>query len=154
MEALIEIIRAIRNARAEHKVESTRWVSARIYTDELINEISPYAPVIEALARARPVAFFNRRQERPQGDNNLVTILKDATVAIPLESMVDLESERQRLKKEIAGCERNIAGLEPRLTNRDFLNKAPTAVIDKERDKLATQKTRMARLKEQLKSLG
>jgi valyl-tRNA synthetase len=153
MESLIEIIRSIRNVRAEHKVGSNKWITAQIYTDELMPTLSHYSRVIEILARARPVAFHDRRQEHPRGENTLVLMLKDAEVAIPMESMVDLEAERKRMEADIERGEADIAKLETRLKDEGFLNKAPKAVIDRERSKLATRKARLERLREQLKKL-
>ena len=154
IESLIEIIRSIRNVRAEHKVASNKWIMAQIYADELMTTLTPYSQAIEALARARPVTFHHRRQERPGGKNTLVAVLKDAEVAIPMESMVSLEAERERLKDAIVRGKADIAKLEARLKNKDFLNKAPTVVIDREKSKLSTKKARHKRLREQLKKQG
>jgi valyl-tRNA synthetase len=154
MAAVIEITRAIRNVRAEHKVASHKWTSAQIYADELFTLLIPYTPVIEALARARPVSLHQRRKESPRGDNTLVMVLRDAEVAVPMESVIDLKAERKRLGDEIARVEADLARLEERLGDRDFLAKAPAAVIDKERDKLAVRKDRLEKLREQLSKLG
>ncbi|MBN1862777.1 MAG: class I tRNA ligase family protein, partial [Dehalococcoidales bacterium] len=154
MAAVIEITRTIRNVRAEHKVASHQWTTARIYADELLTPLTPYAPVIETLARARPVSLHDRRKERPQGENTLVMVLNDAEVAIPMESILDLKAERKRLETEIARLETDLTRLETRLTDREFLGKAPAAVIDRERDKLAERKDRLEKLREQLTKLG
>jgi len=154
VESVIEITRAIRNVRAEHKVASHKWTTARIYADEMLATLTTYAHVIETLARAKPVTLHDRRQERPQGENTLVMVLKDAEVAIPMESILDLEAERKRLGTEIARVEADLARLEARLENRDFLSKAPAAVIDRERSKLAARRDRLEKLREQLTKLG
>jgi valyl-tRNA synthetase len=152
MQSLIEIIHSIRNVRAEHKVASTKWINAQIYTDEPM--LTPYTQVIQTLARARPVTFHDRRQEHPRGENTLVVVLKDAEVVIPMESMVDLEAERKRLEADIAQGEPDIAKLEARLKDKGFLSKAPAAVINREKSKLATRKARLEKLKEQLTKLA
>ncbi len=153
MNSIIEITRSIRNARAEYKVESAKWIAAQIYADELTPAIAPYSQVIQTLARARPVTFHDRRQEHPRGDNTLVLVLQEAEVAIPMESMVNLEAERQRLQAEIDQIQSAVAQLETRLKNKAFLSKAPAAVVDKEQTKLATRKAKLERLKEQLKKI-
>jgi valyl-tRNA synthetase len=154
MAAVIEITRAIRNVRAEHKVASHKWTSARIYADELFTPLIPYTPVIEVLARARPVSLHQRHKESPQGDNTLVMVLRDAEVAVPLESIIDLKAERKRLGDEIVQVETDLARLEARLEDKNFLAKAPAAVINKEKDKLAVRKDRLGKLREQLAKLG
>ena len=153
MNSIIEITRSIRNARAEYKVESAKWIAAQIYADDLTPAIAPYSQVIQTLARARPVTFHDRRQEHPRGENTLVLVLQEAEVAIPMESMVNLEAERQRLQAEIDQIQSAVAQLEPRLKNKAFLSKAPAVVVDKEQTKLATRKAKLERLKEQLKKI-
>jgi valyl-tRNA synthetase len=100
------------------------------------------------------VSLHQRRKESPRGDNTLVMVLRDAEVAVPMESVIDLKAERKRLGDEIARVEADLARLEERLGDRDFLAKAPAAVIDKERDKLASRKDRLEKLREQLSKLG
>jgi len=150
MESIIEIIRSIRNARAQYKVESTRWIEAQIYGGKLTSTIVPHSQTIQTLARARPVTFLDSRQESRPGENALVLVLKETEVVIPMESMVDLEAEKKRLQKEIEQSQAEIARLEARLKDRAFLTKAPVAIVDKEQNKLATRKAKLEGLKQQL----
>lgn len=150
MESVVEIIRSIRNARAEYNVESARWIEAQIYGGKLTSAITPYSQAIETLAMARPVTFLDTREGSSTGENTLVLVLKATEVVIPMESMVDLEAERKRLEKEIERNQAEVVRLEARLNDRAFLNKAPAAVVDKERDKLAVVKDKLERLKQQL----
>jgi len=154
MESIIEIIHAIRNARAEHKVESGRWVEAQVYAGELTPAIVAYSPAIETLAKARPVSFFESREEMPPGDNVLALVLKSSEVIIPMESMVDPEVERRRLEQEIAQTGAEVARLEARLKDKAFLTKAPPAVVAKERDNLNVRKDRLERLQQRLDGLN
>jgi len=146
---VIEIVRSIRNVRAQYHVESGRWIEAQIYGGNLTPAIAPYSQAIETLARARPVTFLSSRGEIPRGDNTLVLVLPDVEVAIPLESVVDPEAERQRLDKEIVQNEAEISRLESRLNDDNFLAKAPAAVVDKERRRLVAVKDKLERLKQQ-----
>jgi valyl-tRNA synthetase len=153
MESIIEIIRSIRNARAQYKVESARWIEAQIYADRLTSAIIPYSEAIQTLARAKPVTFLSSREEGLTRENALRLVLKEAEVIIPMESMFDLEAERKRLQKEIAQSQAEIARLKTRLSNKTFLSKAPAAVIDKERQKLHTLTDKLKRLKQQVLKL-
>jgi len=150
MEPIIEIIHSIRNARAQYKVESTRWIEAQIYAGELTPAITPYSKAIQTLARARPVTFPDSKQS-PPGKNALVLVLKYTEVAIPMESMVNLEAEKKRLQEEIEQSQAEVTRLEKRLKDRQFLTKAPAAIVEKEKAKLATRKDKLERLKQQLK---
>ncbi len=150
MESIIEIIHSIRNARAQYKVESTEWIEAQIYGGTLTPAIIPHSQTIQTLARTRPVTFLDSRQEsRPEKDA-LVLVLKETDVVIPMESMVNLEAEKKRLQEEIERNQAEVARLEARLKDRAFLTKAPTAIVDKEQNKLATRKAKLERLKQQL----
>jgi len=153
MESIIEVIRSIRNARAQYNVESARWIEAQIYGGKLTPAITPYSQAIQTLARARPVTFLDSREERPPGENALVLVLKETEVVIPMESMVNLEAERKRLEKEIEQIQAEIVRLEARLNDRAFLTRAPAAIVDKERDKLGVIKDKLERLKQQLTRL-
>ena len=150
MGAVIEIIHAIRNARAEHKVESGRWVEAQLYAGELTPAIAAKVPVIQTLARAKPLSFQESRKGAPQVENVLALVLKDSEVIIPMESMVDLEAERKRLQAEAEKTGNEVARLEARLKDKAFLSKAPPAVVKSEKAKLAERKDKLERLKEQL----
>ena len=153
MESIIEIIHSIRNARAQYKVENTRWVEVQIYAGELKPDITPYSQTIQTLARVRPVTFLDGRLEGQPSENTLVLVLKDSDVVIPMESMVDREAERKRLQKEIEQGQAQVTRLEARLKDRAFLTKAPQAIIEKEREKLYTLTDKLERLKEQLTRL-
>jgi valyl-tRNA synthetase len=153
VETIIEIIRSIRNARAQYNVETLRWVEAQVYAGTLTPAIMAYFPAIETLARAKPVTFLEKRREARPGENVLVSVLKDAEVVIPMESMVDLEAERRRLQKEVEQNEAEAARLEARLKDRHFLTRAPEAVVEKERNKLAVVQDKLARLKQELARL-
>jgi len=150
MESVVEIVRAIRNVRAHHKVEPARWIEAQVFGGELTGAIREHVAAIETLARARPVTFHDSRQPEQASDNDIVLVLRETEVVIPMESMVDLAAERERLGREIAEAEADAARLETRLKDQAFLSKAPEAVIEKERNRLAERKDRLARLRQEL----
>jgi len=149
METIIEIIRAIRNTRAQYKVASTHWVEAQIHADTLISAISPYAETIQRLARVRPVTFLNTPPAATASENAVALVLKQVQVIIPMESMADLEAERKRLQKDVAQSEDEITRLQTRLNNKDFMTKAPAAVIERERQKLQMLNDKLEKLRQQ-----
>jgi len=150
MESIIEIIHSIRNARAEYKVASAKWIEAHIYADELTSAIAPYSQAIQTLARVKPVTFLGSRQEGTPRENAMVLVLKETEVIIPMEGMVDVEAERKRLQKEIERSQAEVGRLEARLKDESFMTRAPAAVIDKEQNKLGLINDNLARLKQQL----
>ena len=154
MDSVIEIIRCIRNARAEHKVPPTRWIEARIYADDLCSAIATQSVAIEILAKARPLAVLGRNQREAKGEKALVLVLKEAEVVLPWAGMVDVAAESQRLEREISANQGEIARLEERLKDAAFLSRAPTAVVEKERGKLQSCKDKLTRLRQELAQLN
>jgi valyl-tRNA synthetase len=153
MEAVIDIIHSIRNARAEHRVEATKWITACVYAGKLAPAVRVFSGAIETLSRARPVDFRDGHPEGPSG-NALALVLKESEVIIPLESMVDLGAERVRLEKEIEQCRTSIDSTEARLKDEAFLSRAPAPVVAKEREKVAAARDRLNRLQESLNKLS
>jgi valyl-tRNA synthetase len=129
-----------------------RWVESQIYADNLRDAIQPYLEAIQTLGRTKPVTLLNNRPEI-KADNTLVIVLQESEVFIPMASMVDLEAERKRLEKEAEQIQAEAIRLETRLADSAFLSKAPAAVVEKERQKLADIKDRLNRLKEQITKL-
>jgi valyl-tRNA synthetase len=154
MESVIEIIRSIRNARAEHKVAAAKWIEARIYTDKLQPAIASKSEVIETLAKARPLVVLSREQRKAKEERALVLVLKEAEMVLPWAGMVDLAVERRRLEGEIRTVGKEIDRLEQRLKDAAFVSKAPAVVVDKERDKLQGYKDKLLRLKQELAQLS
>jgi len=149
IEAIIEVVRTIRNVRAQYKVESNRWIEAIVHADSSRHEtISRYTEAVKTLARANPVTF-KEGEPGEAGDNTLVLPLSQATVVIPMASMFDLEAERKRLQKEIEQIEAEAGRLEARVKDQAFLTKAPAAVIEKEKQKLYTLNDKLEKLKQQ-----
>ena len=154
MESVVEIIRSIRNARAEHKVAASKWIEARIYADKLQSAIASQSEAIETLAKARPLAVLSRNQRQAKEEKALVLVLKESEVVLPWAGMVDIAAERKRLEGEISSIEKEIDRLGQRLKDAAFVSKAPAAVVDKERDKLQGYKDKLLRLKQELAQLS
>lgn len=149
MEALIDIIRSIRNTRTQYKVEMNKWIESYIYSGSLTAAVRPYMDAIQTLGRTKPVVFLDNHPETFD-ENTVVSVLKDSEVYIPLSSMVDLAAEKQRLEKEAEQSREDIKRLETHLADKSFLTKAPTYVIEKEQQRLTEAKDKLVRLQEQI----
>jgi len=154
MESVTEIIRSIRNARAEHKVAAGKWIEARVYADKLQSAIASQSEAIETLAKARPLAVLSRNQRQAKEEKALVLVLKEAEVVLPWAGMVDVAAEKRRLEGEISTIEQEIDRLEQRLKDAAFMSKAPAAVVEKEKGKLQGYKDKLLRLKQELTQLS
>jgi len=144
IEAVIDITRAIRNIRAENKVESTKWIAAEIYSGKLTADITPHSAAIQSLAKVKPLEFKDGRLTDAQGEKFAVAVLKEADVIVPMASMIDLAVEREKILKEIAQIDADVARLEIRLKDEAFLSKAPAPVVAK-RERTADRKERARR---------
>ena len=153
MDAVIEIIRSIRNARAQHKVKPNRWIEARVYTDELLSYIALQAKFIQTLARAHPLLILNRIERKAEKEKALVLVLKEVEVVLPWAGMVDPLAEKERLIKQREVTQARIAQLNARLRNDAFITKAPTHIIEKEKGKLHTLEDKLERLESELSQL-
>jgi len=150
IEAIAEVIRAIRNVRAQYKVESTRWIEAKIFATPVQHAIiSHYPDAVRILARANPVTFIEGETKDAASDNTLVIPLTVATVVIPMASMVDLEAEKKRIEKDWEQTQAETSRLEAMLKDKSFLTKAPAAVIEKEKQRLYTLNEKLEKLKQQ-----
>ena len=150
VETVIDITRALRNIRAENKVESTKWIAAEIYSGKMTAAITPYAAAIQSLAKVKPLEFKDGRVTGAQGEKFAVAVLKEADVIVPMASMIDLAVEREKILKEIAQIDADIIRLDARLKDAAFLSKAPAAVVAKEQERLIERKERATRLRQQV----
>jgi valyl-tRNA synthetase len=78
----------------------------------------------------------------------------DVEVVMALAGLVDIEAEKGRIGKEIGKVDKDIAGLEKKLENADFLARAPEDVVAEQRGRLADEQARRSRLVEALAALG
>jgi len=142
MEKLIEVIRAIRNRRAEMNVPPSKKASLYIVSAraDVFNEKS--TKFFEKLASASTVEY-----PAEYSDESAVQLVTDAaTVYIPMGDLVDFEKELARLNKEKEKTEGEILRIEKKLSNEGFVAKAPAAVIEGEKAKLAKYKDTLVSL--------
>jgi valyl-tRNA synthetase len=153
MDSVIEVVRSIRNVRAQYRVKPSKWIEARVYTGELISSLSAEASMIETLAKVRPLTILGRQKREYTKDKDLVLVLKEAEVVVPLAGMMDQLAEEQRLIKESAEIKERITQIEVRLKDSAFLTKAPPQVVEKEKQKLALLRDKLKRLRQELSQL-
>ncbi len=131
-----EIVRAIRNARAEYNVEPGRRIAA-------IFAVAGRGLVQENLELFTNLARLDEAQvaieSNANGSNSGPSVQLSAggiTTFLPLAGMVDLAAERNRIEKELANVEGQISRTAGLLSNENFVDRAPEQVVQRERDKL------------------
>ena len=124
---------------AQNSAETAFWKSA--------------APVLQALAKLNEVRLFENEAAWSQAAQAApVAVVGDARICLHME--IDLAAEKIRLGKEVVRLEGEIAKAHGKLSNEAFVAKAPPAVIDQERKRMADFAETVAKLQEQLKRLG
>lgn len=146
-EQIQEVIRTIRNMRAEKNVKPGLRLSAILVDSSGL--MKQEAKIISALAGLdeNKLEIFNTLNTKPEGQIALVA--GPVEIFLPLADFIDPAEEQARLTKDLADAEQHIARLE-KLLGSDFANKAPAAVVQKEREKLATYKETAEKIKAQL----
>ncbi|MDQ6692863.1 MAG: class I tRNA ligase family protein, partial [Chloroflexota bacterium] len=159
---VIDIIRQIRNARAEAvreapekvKKEMTgRRIEALIAGGTRTTMLRNQADTLALLARLDPekLRIEERISERPAQSVNLV--VGEAEVVLPLAGLVDMEAERKRLQNEAEATKAEIERTEALLSNEGFVGRAPANVVQQARDKLTAAQERLIKLQERLDSI-
>jgi len=87
-------------------------------------------------------------------EKSVQAVLGEATIALEVAELIDLEAEIARLKKEIGKLEKDITGIGKKLENEAFLAKAPEEVVEEQRERLAACKARKAKLSAALERLS
>ncbi len=153
MERVIDVVRAIRNIRAEKKVEPGKFIEAYVAAGATRSIIETGAPYIETLARVRPLHVVSDVGEAPR-DQVATAVLEGITAVVPLAGLFDVSAERARLAKLIADAEAEAGRIEAKLANEQFRSKAPAQVVATEEERLAAVRGRLGGLQAGLRELG
>jgi valyl-tRNA synthetase len=146
---MIDLITAIRSVRAEMNVSSAIPLVLAGVSKETKARAERWAEFIKRLARVSDVTFADGA---PKGAVQLV--VRGETVALPLKGLIDVAAERARLEKELAKVMADIRRADAKLSNADFLKRAPEEVIDLEREKREDGLARQAKIVEALERLN
>ena len=133
-ETVMLIIKELRNLRAQVNAPMSKKIDLYVVTSnrKLVNKTSSY---IEKLAGVNSIKFVDNKGDITE--KVLSVMLPEFEIYVPLGDLVDIEQELARLKGELAKVEKEIAFFEGKLNNPGFVAKAPKAVVDGERAKLA-----------------
>ena len=149
IETIKEIIVEIRNVRAKMNVHPSKKVELIFVTNKYEKEINEAKDFIEKLGFGNKVTIKTDKAGIPE---DAISIVKDnIELYMPLEGLVDLEEERKRLEAEKERLESEVARCEKMLSNPGFINKAPEAKINEEKEKLAKYKQMLEKVLESLK---
>jgi valyl-tRNA synthetase len=142
---------ACRNLRSEMSLSPASRVPLNTFGDTAF--IEQAAPVLKALAKLSEVnVFLDEAAFSAATSQSPVVVQGEARLALHVE--IDVAAERERLGKEITRLQGEIVKADGKLSNESFVARAPAAVVDQEKQRLADFKSTLARLQDQLARLG
>ena len=151
VEWLIAVVSGIRSVRTEMNVPAAAKIPLVIVGagEETGTRVEGQLAALSRMARLGEVSYGD---EVPESSAQLV--IGEATFALPLKGIIDFDAERVRLKREIAKEEVEIAKIDKKLGNEQFVAKAPPEVIEEQRERRAEAVARLERLKAALARLS
>jgi valyl-tRNA synthetase len=152
MDLLMELVRGIRNRRAEYRVTPGKRIPAIIAASGALDVLGEQRAVLCSLAKLDPDRLTIEESIDPPSQAATI-VVGETTCYLPLAEIVDLEEERERLSGELADVEERIARSE-KLLGGPFAGRAPEHVVQWERDKLADLRTERTELGNRLETLG
>ncbi|MDO5452480.1 MAG: valine--tRNA ligase, partial [Eubacteriales bacterium] len=148
-ERIMTAVRAIRARRSEMNVPPSK--KSAVHFDTPFEDTFRSGVVyIQRLASATEVTVGGDFDT--EGAVNIVTA--DAQIYLPMNELVDLDAEKERLTKELEKAQKDLAFFEKKLNNPGFVNNAPAAVVEKDRASAEKIKDKINLLEESLKNLA
>ena len=148
-EKIMNAIKGIRNARAEKNIPPSRKASLFIETSskEIFEKCAPF---FEKLASASEVKVSDKFDV----ENSMQVVTDSARILIPMGDLIDKDKELERLNKEKEFCEKEIKIFTSKLSNENFVSRAPENVVNAEREKLAKVQEKLEKVLESIKELS
>lgn len=144
---LQEIITKIRNIRASYSIDPGKSIEA--YGTKIEN-----AEIIEKLAKISCSCRTATTATTATSENGIAIAGKNIKITLNVASLIDIEKEKIKLKKEIKNLENLISKNVSLLANKDFLKSAPKDIIEQNKNKLKEYQEKLKNQKELLKNLG
>ncbi len=150
-EIVMNAIKAVRARRSEMNVPPSKKAHLLIATDRKA-AFEAGLSYLSKLAYASEVSVLDAPPEKTDGMVGVVT--DNARMFMPMAELVDMEKEKARLEKELANAEKQLAGQIAKLSNENFVKRAPEAVVNTEREKKARLEALIENLKASLAAFG
>jgi valyl-tRNA synthetase len=145
---VIDLITAIRSVRAEMNITAAIPLVLAAASAETKVRAERWSEFIKRLARVSELSFA---ATPPQGSVQLV--VRGEVAALPLKGVIDLAAERARLTKEMQKADADIARVDAKLGNANFVARAPEEVVEEEKEKREEALARKAKIAEALERL-
>jgi valyl-tRNA synthetase len=148
---MVRLIEETRSTRSELNVPAGAKIPLLLIGADQTTEtrLERYQNLIDRMAR---LEYSTSASEAPKG--SVTFVLNGATVALPLEGVVDLPAEAARLKKEIGKLEGELKKMDAKLGNADFVRKAPEEVVEELRERRESESASLTKLSHALSQIG
>jgi valyl-tRNA synthetase len=143
-----DLVTAIRSVRAEMNISAQIPLVLAAASVETKARAQRWAEFIKRLAR---VSEISSADSAPPGSVQLV--VRGEVAALPLKGVIDLAAERARLAKEMQKADADIARVDAKLGNANFIARAPEEVVEEEKEKRVEALARKAKITEALERL-
>jgi valyl-tRNA synthetase len=151
---MIELVRSIRNARAESNVEPGRWIEAQIIAGKRQTAFEEARLELGMLARIADDKLTIVANGTPDAHQAVTVVAADVVASLPLAGLVDLSAERDRLQKELEQARQEQQRAAASLSNEAFVAKAPEKVIEQQRTRLRVAEEQIEVLSRRIAELG
>jgi len=143
-----DVVTGTRNIRGEMNISQGKPIPVVFYNGGAEDKarLDAYQTLLEFLIRPESITWLQENDNKPPASTHLVG---DMQLLVPLAGLIDTSAELARLDKEIDRKEKDKTRIEGKLGNPNFVDKAPDAVVQKEKDKLADISSALERLQEQ-----
>jgi valyl-tRNA synthetase len=145
---VIRLISTIRGGRTEMNVPPGAYLSLRVNdaSAQTLNRLETYKPLIERMAHAK----YSTEAPSFKEKGLLQTVVDEATFVLPLGDVLDLEKEQKRLQQSLDDVLKEIQQLQGKLSNEDFVKRAPQDIIEKNKSRLEEADFRRTKLEQAL----
>lgn len=152
MKRLVSIIKAVRNTRAEVDTPLSKPIELLIQTENEVvkQELEKNRIYLEQFCNPGKLVLETNIDVPEKALSHVVT---GAELFFPLEGLIDIEKEIERLTKQRENLQMEIDRVHKKLANEGFVNKAPQAIVDAERQKEQDYKDKFAKVDERLNEL-
>ena len=149
MNMIMDAVRAIRNRRAEMNVPHSKKAKIYISTSH-VDTFKLSVEFMQKLAGASEVEV----EDGIEIDGAVCIVTDAAKIYIPMGDLVDFEAERARLNKELASAQKQLDGINAKLSNENFVSKAPSQVVDAQREAARKLNEKIAMLNDSLSKIA
>ena len=148
---LMDLVRGVRNVRAEYAVDPARKITAVVAPGSYRKNIEQYGYLFARLCNVSQTTLL--AQGAPAPDESASIVVSDVTFYLPLAGLVDVAAECDRLAKEQGKLQEQIEKSKKMLGNEQFVSRARPDVVERERTKLAELEASVTQIAERLSAL-